>query len=163
MPANTTLKHKPTYTKAKMKSSSILTLVTLSLLAHGLHAADPAMCGGSRHSLPDGNSPAPAAQGKSAVQRSAEEVVAQLAPERQSDLLILLNEATEDRLLQIDGIASTRAAAIVAARPIGSITELIEVKGIGLTTLKRILAHNPAAAVPPAQEPSPSAAMNAKG
>jgi len=86
---------------------------------------------------------APVAKGKSAVQRSAEELVAQLAPDRQSDLLILLNEATPERLLSINGIATTRAAAIIKARPISSLADLVSVKGIGVTTLNRILAHDP--------------------
>ena len=125
-----------------MKPVTTFTIVTAFALASGLYAGDPAMCGaaGTAKATPiHADQPS---GGKSSVQRSAEEFAAQLAPERQSDLLILLNEADEARLLTIDGIAATRVAAIIAARPIGSLSELVAIKGIGLTTFKRILAHD---------------------
>jgi DNA uptake protein ComE-like DNA-binding protein len=121
------------------------TVITACALASGLYAGDPAMCGAPAGAKTSSGTSAHPSDGKSSVQRSAEECAAQLAPERQSDLLILLNEANEARLLTIDGVASTRAAAIMAARPIGSLTDLVGIKGIGLTTFKRILAHDPAA------------------
>jgi DNA uptake protein ComE-like DNA-binding protein len=117
----------------------LMTTLTLVLASATLHAGAPAMCG----TVPGASVNADAAKGKSAVQRSAEEMVAQLAPERQSDLLILLNEATQERLLTISGIAATRATAIINARPITSLSELVGVKGIGVTTLSRILAFDP--------------------
>ncbi|RFC47626.1 MAG: DNA uptake protein ComE [Verrucomicrobia bacterium] len=145
-----------------MKTACILNIVTALTLTSVLHAGDPAMCGGTR---PGGKSheAQPAVESKSSVQRSAEEVVAQVAPERQSDILILLNEATEDRLLKIDGIATTRASAIIAARPIGAITDLVGIKGIGLTTLKRILDHDPSSVAPAAQADLPAAEVQSKG
>jgi DNA uptake protein ComE-like DNA-binding protein len=126
--------------KNNMKlNHTLLTVVSLALASASLHAGAPAMCG----TVPGAAEVADAAKSKSAVQRSAEEMVAQLAPERQSDLLILLNEATQERLLTISGIAATRATAIINARPITSLSELVGVKGIGVTTLSRILAFDP--------------------
>lgn len=127
-----------------MKLNHILTAVALlTALGTNLIAGAPAMCGAAPTS---GENPAPPV-GKSSVQKSADALVAQLAPERQSDLLILLNEATEDRLVAIKGIAPTRAAAIIHARPISSLSELVGLKGIGLTTLSRILAYDPNAPI----------------
>jgi DNA uptake protein ComE-like DNA-binding protein len=124
-----------------MKLNHILTTaLAFGLLASQSLAVDPAMCG-----APSAAAPASApTKEKSSVQRNAEELVSQLAPEQQSELLILLNEASEEGLLEIKGIAASKANAIIQARPIQSLSGLVDVKGIGVTTLARILSHDPA-------------------
>lgn len=129
-----------------MKTTCLHSALAVLGLAITTQAAEPVMCGKPASADAFSVNGLPATSGKSAVQRTAEEMVAQLPPERQSDLLILLNEASEDRLLAIAGIAKTRATAIVLARPISSLSDLVGVKGIGVSTLSRILAHDPHAA-----------------
>jgi DNA uptake protein ComE-like DNA-binding protein len=143
-----------------MKMKHILTLtLSMGLFGVNLLAGDAAMCGGASPASNGTVQP----KGKSAVQRSAEELVARVAPERQSDLLILLNEATEDGLLKINGVAATKAAAIVKARPIGSLSDLVEVKGIGVTTLARILSYDPNAVPEPSPETGTGATPESMG
>ena len=129
-----------------MKLIHIKTAIAILGFSLNAYSGDRTMCGAPAMCGTPAIAPgvqASVAKGKSAVERSAEEMVAQLAPERQSDLLILLNEATQERLLAINGIAATRAAAIIKARPISSLADLVSVKGIGVTTLTRILSHDP--------------------
>jgi DNA uptake protein ComE-like DNA-binding protein len=132
-------------TKTNILASSLAALLALAaspaLAQEAMDGPRPAMAAASPDSsaAPKG---APASP-KAVLRRNAEEMVLRVAPERQSELLMLLNEADEERLLSLQGIAKGRAAAILDARPFSALGELVEVKGIGLATFARILAADP--------------------
>jgi len=67
--------------------------------------------------------------------------IAALTATQEDKLLVLLNEGTVEDLSAIPGIASTRAASIVKARPFASVHEIVLVEGVGNATFERILAH----------------------
>lgn len=55
-----------------------------------------------------------------------------------ADLLVNLNTATQEQLETLPGIGASKAAAIIANRPYGSVDDLDRVPGIGSTTLDRL-------------------------
>ncbi|HQZ28518.1 MAG TPA: helix-hairpin-helix domain-containing protein, partial [Verrucomicrobiales bacterium] len=65
----------------------------------------------------------------------------QLTPSEENKLLTLLNQGSDKELLEIDGIAATRAKAIAKARPFQNLHEIILVPGVGNTTFRNILAY----------------------
>jgi DNA uptake protein ComE-like DNA-binding protein len=64
-----------------------------------------------------------------------------LTPSEEDKLLTLLNKGSDEELLEIDGIAATRAKAIASARPFQNVHEVILVPGVGDATFRNILAY----------------------
>ena len=56
-------------------------------------------------------------------------------------LLEFLNCRTLEDLLSMDGVARTRAAAIVEARPLHDLRQLADIKGIGIGAITKIVKH----------------------
>lgn len=106
---------------------SILTSLILSVLGLSL-LAEPA--------------PKKAAAAKDAEPpAAARKVVEPLTPAEKTQLLQVLNEGDATALTALPGIGEGRAAAIQKARPFADPAELAEVDGVGLATLKGLVAH----------------------
>lgn len=71
----------------------------------------------------------------------AKKIAATLTPTQRERLLALLNEARPEELASIGGVGKSRSAAIESARPIKSIEDLPNVKGVGIKTLAGIIDH----------------------
>lgn len=82
-----------------------------------------------------------AAEKVPARQARARALVADLTTAQKTKLLAFLNEASVKELAEIDGISTTRGAAIEKARPFAGIDEVALVKGIGEGTFAEIVKH----------------------
>ena len=72
---------------------------------------------------------------------AAQKLLSSLTTTQKSKLLSLLNEGTDEDLIAIKGIAKTRAASIVKARPFKKVDEVILVEGVGEGTFTNVVAH----------------------
>ncbi len=72
---------------------------------------------------------------------TAKKLTSALTSTQKSKLLALLNEGSSEDLVAIKGIAKTRAASIVKARPYKEIDEVILVEGVGEGTFTNVVAH----------------------
>lgn len=89
-------------------------------------------------------------EGKACARRAAgqqviEQHIAALPETQRAQLLELLNQGSGEALSSISGIGGTRSAAIQAARPFASLSDLLRVPGIGTNTLMKVLKHDPSA------------------
>lgn len=73
--------------------------------------------------------------------RTPSEADYDLTPRQEDKLLDLLNRGTARDLTGINGIATTRAEAIIKARPFQKIQEITRVPGVGKATFSRILEY----------------------
>lgn len=69
------------------------------------------------------------------------EMIDELTPQERSALLYLLNHGTEEDLIAIDGIAETRARAILSSRPIFELSDLMLLRGFGPALFAKVIAH----------------------
>jgi DNA uptake protein ComE-like DNA-binding protein len=107
------------------------------------------------------NVPTKKAAAPSEAPTAARKAVEPLAPAEKTRLLKLLNEGDSAVLTALPGIGESRAAAIQKARPFADPAELAGVDGVGLATLKGLVAHAKAgfpSAVASTKEPAKEAA-----
>jgi DNA uptake protein ComE-like DNA-binding protein len=76
-----------------------------------------------------------------AKQSRARQMIADLTSSQQTKLLAFLNDASVKELALVNGISTTRGAAIERSRPFEGIDEVILVKGIGEGTFAEIVKH----------------------
>lgn len=90
-----------------------------------------------------GTAESAAAVAKANARQAIEQQVAALPEGQRAQLLELVNQGSEEALAALPGIAGSRSKAIQAARPFGSIEDLLRVPGIGTATLSKILKQGP--------------------
>lgn len=80
---------------------------------------------------------APAATSESAYPDTTRSV----PPQARVSLLTLLNRGSEADLMEINGIAESKARVIIRSRPIFELDELFLLRGFGPRTVSKVLAH----------------------
>lgn len=65
----------------------------------------------------------------------------ELTSKEKAQVLKLLNEGEEQNLIDVKGIAASRAKSIINARPFSRIEDLVKIRGIGLSTFGSFLEH----------------------
>ena len=78
---------------------------------------------------------------RNAQEMAAEQAAKKLTPTQKSKMLVLLNDGATNELEAIRGIGKIRAAALAKARPFKSISQLINVRGIGGAVYSDLLTH----------------------
>jgi DNA uptake protein ComE-like DNA-binding protein len=71
----------------------------------------------------------------------AEAATKTLTPGQRTKLMEMLNKGDQGELMSLPGIGAGRAKAIQKARPLASPADLAGVEGVGVATLKEIVAH----------------------
>ena len=75
------------------------------------------------------------------IKAEAEKIAKELTPTQKTKLMEIINKGDEAALIALPGIGATRAAAIQKARPIAQPADLVDLEGIGLSTLSGFVAH----------------------
>lgn len=79
--------------------------------------------------------------GAAALEAMIADLTGALTRSQKSRLLDLLNEAPPEELAAIPGLGPSKAAALVGARPIEKLEDLLEIRGIGPALYGRIMAY----------------------
>ena len=75
------------------------------------------------------------------VSGKAQEAADSLTAAQKKSLMSLLNEGTEKQLESLPGLGDTRAKALIKARPLKEVTDLLGVEGVGEGTFLDIIAQ----------------------
>jgi DNA uptake protein ComE-like DNA-binding protein len=83
----------------------------------------------------------------------AKKAASKLTPTQKTKLLTTLNKGKKEELMELPTVGEARAANLTKARPFKAVEDIIDVTGIGLDGLNKIIAHAKAPKKPEVKKP----------